>query len=116
MRDGAARRKLTNGLRHGYVPKEETPAVMAGADLALITLDERSLGVMSPSKLHANLAAGLPVLYVGPPGSNVDEAIERHDCGASVREGDVSAVVDAVRRLRADDGAHARAQIGRAHV
>ena len=40
--------------------------MMAGADAALITLDERSLGVMSPSKLHANLAAGLPVLYVGP--------------------------------------------------
>src|SRR3546814_11110641 len=94
MRDGAARRKLTNGLMHGYVPKEQTPAVMAGADLALITLDERSLGVMSPSKLHANLAAGLPVLYVGPPGSNVDEAIERHDCGPSVREGDVRAVGD----------------------
>ena len=32
---------------------------------------------MSPSKLHANLAAGLPVLYVGPEGSNVDEAIKR---------------------------------------
>ena len=48
---------------------------MAGADLALITLDDRGLGVMSPSKLHANLAAGLPVVYVGPEGSNVDEAI-----------------------------------------
>ena len=44
--------------------------------VALITLDERSIGVMSPSKLHANLAAGLPVVYVGPQGSNVDEAIE----------------------------------------
>ena len=44
---------------------------------------------MSPSKLHANLAAGLPVLYVGPAGSNVDEAITPHDAGRSLREGDV---------------------------
>ena len=93
-----------------YVPKEETPAVMAGADGALITLDERSLGVMSPSKLHANLAAGLPILYVGPSGSNVDEAITASGCGRSLREGDVDGLVDAVRGLRDDPKARARAR------
>ena len=91
---------LTNVVLHDYVPKEETAAVMAGADAALITLDQRALGIMSPSKLHANLAAGLPVLYVGPQGSNVDEAVERFDCGASLREGDVDGVVAFVRALR----------------
>ena len=78
---------------------------MAGADLALITLHDRSLGVMSPSKLHANLAAGLPVLYVGPEGSNVDDAITRYAAGRSLREGDVDGVVQAVRELRTDAGA-----------
>jgi hypothetical protein len=103
-------RGLTNVSMHSYVPKEVTPSVMAGADAALITLDERSLGVMSPSKLHANLAAGLPVLYVGPAGSNVDEAIERFGCGTSLREGDVEGLVAAVRSLppRADSMARSR--------
>ncbi|MGV3760213.1 MAG: glycosyltransferase family 4 protein, partial [Actinomycetota bacterium] len=93
------RRGLTNVRFHSYVPKDETPAVMAGASGALITLDDRSLGVMSPSKLHANLAAGLPVVYVGPPGSNVDEAIEATGCGWSLRHGDVDGLVEAVRAL-----------------
>ena len=101
---------LSNVVLHGYVPKEDTPAVLAGASLALITLDDRSLGVMSPSKLHANLAAGLPVVYVGPEGSNVDEAIERYDVGRSLRQGDVAGVVDAVRSLARDEGARARAR------
>jgi colanic acid biosynthesis glycosyl transferase WcaI len=101
---------LTNVVLRGYVPKDDTPAVMAGADLALITLDDRSLGVMSPSKLHANLAAGLPVVYVGPEGSNVDEAIRRHDVGRSVRHGDVKGFVEAIRELAADDGAGRRAR------
>jgi hypothetical protein len=101
---------LGNVVLHGYVPKGETPAVMAGADLALITLDDRSLGVMSPSKLHANLAAGLPILYVGPEGSNVDEAIRRYDVGQSLRHGDVKGVVAAVRALAADDAVHTRAR------
>ncbi len=103
-------RALTNVVLHGYVPKDDTPAVMAGADGALITLDERSLGVMSPSKLHANLAAGLPVLYVGPPGSNVDEAIDATGCGHSLREGDVDGLVGAVRSLRDDPTARSRSR------
>lgn len=110
LEDAVRDRGLTNVVLHGYVPKDDTPAVMAGAQLALITLDERSLGVMSPSKLHANLAAGLPVLYVGPVGSNVDEAITRHDVGRSLREGDVDGLVAAVRSLRGDTEARARAR------
>ena len=83
---------------------------LEGRTLALITLDDRSLGVMSPSKLHANLAAGLPILYVGPERSNVDEAIRRHDVGRSVRHGNVAAFVTAVRDLATDDAVSARAR------
>lgn len=105
-----ADRGLTNVALQGYVPKDVTPAVMAGADGALITLDDRSLGVMSPSKLHANLAAGLPILYVGPRGSNVDEAIVETACGHSLREGDVDGLVTAVRGLRGHAGARERSR------
>jgi hypothetical protein len=108
--EAARARGLTNVVLQGYVPKDDTPAVMAGAHVALITLDERSLGVMSPSKLHANLAAGLPVLYVGPAGSNVDEAIAAHGAGRSLREGDVDGVVRAVHELRGDTEARIRAR------
>ncbi|MGE3621805.1 MAG: glycosyltransferase family 4 protein [Acidimicrobiia bacterium] len=100
--DAARARGLTNVVLRGYVPKEETAAVMAEADAALITLDDRALGIMSPSKLHANLAAGLPILYVGPAGSNVDEAIARFGCGTSLRNGDAAGLVEAVRGLGAD--------------
>ena len=101
---------LSNVHLQGYVPKDETPEVMAGARLALITLDDRSLGVMSPSKLHANLAAGLPVVYVGPEGSNVDEAIAETGSGHSLREGDVDGIVSAIRSLRTDPTVRARAR------
>ena len=102
--------QLDNVVLRGYVPKDDTASVMAGADLALITLADRSLGVMSPSKLHANLAAGLPIVYVGPEGSNVDEAIRSHGVGASLRHGDVQGVVRAIRELAADDDLRARAR------
>lgn len=107
LADAIARRGLTNVVLHPYVAKAQTRSIMAGADGALITLDDRSLGVMSPSKLHANLAAGLPVLYVGPERSNVDEAITRFGCGTSLRHGDVAGLVAAVRALRDDPAGRA---------
>jgi len=89
-------------LQRDYVPKERTREVMAGAGAALILLGDDALGLMSPSKLHANLAAGLPILYVGPEGSNVDEAIGRFGCGVSIRSDDAEGLAAAVRRLRDD--------------
>ncbi|MBI2932597.1 MAG: glycosyltransferase family 4 protein [Planctomycetes bacterium] len=107
------RRMLDNVVVHGYVPKEETLSVMAAADCALITLRDSMLGVMSPSKLHSSLAMGLPILYVGPEESNVDEAIRRFGVGASLRHGQADRLVAFVRRLKGD--AQARQELrGRA--
>lgn len=109
LAESVAAAELGNVELEGYVPKTGTPELLSGADAALITLDDRSLGVISPSKLHSSLAAGLPIVYVGPVGSNVDEAIARFGCGWSLRQGDVAGLVAAVRDLASDDTA-ARAE------
>jgi glycosyltransferase involved in cell wall biosynthesis len=98
----ARNRGLSNFLFHDYVAKEQTPSVMAMADCALITLENYAAGVMSPSKLHSNLAMGLPILYIGPARTNVDEAIARFACGTSVRPGDVERTVKFLRDLMHD--------------
>ena len=91
-----------NVVMHPYVDKDVTPSVLAGADTSLICLEDRALGVMSPSKLHGSLGMGVPITYVGPPGSNISEAIDRHECGVSIRHGDVDGLVEAIRRWRDD--------------
>ena len=101
-----ANRDLKNVILHPYVPKETTPQVMAMADCALITMSDTALGLISPSKLHANLAMGLPILYVGPAGSNVDEAIQENAVGLSIRHGEVSQCVCFLRNLRGDPALH----------
>lgn len=93
-------------VQRAYVPREEVAGVMAGAGCALILLGDDAVGLMSPSKLHANLAAGLPIVYVGPEGSNVDEAIARFGCGVSLRTDDVDGLVAALTRLRDDPEWH----------
>lgn len=100
LADEAASRHLENVRFRGYVPKERTPSVLAGADCALISLDDRSIGIMSPCKVNGSLAMGVPVVYAGPVGTNVDQAIAEYACGFSLRQGDVTGLVDAIRRLR----------------
>lgn len=97
VKSDAERRGLTNVVVTDYVPRDELKSVLAGAGCTLISLRDDCLGVMSPSKLHANLAMGVPVLFIGPRGCNVDEAVERYECGVSLRVGDVAGVVHFVR-------------------
>lgn len=99
-------RRLDNITFQDYVPKEQTPGVMRAADCALITLENPMLGVMSPSKLHSNLAMGLPILYVGPEGGNVDEAIRRFGCGVSLRIGQAQQMSDFIRTLSRNPSLH----------
>jgi glycosyltransferase involved in cell wall biosynthesis len=100
---GAKRdRRLDNVLVHAYVPKDQTPSVMKAAHCALITLSDACRGVCSPSKMHATLAMGLPIVYVGPDATNVDVAIDRFRCGVSLRHGDVDGLVAFLRELAGD--------------
>ncbi|MEI6236037.1 MAG: glycosyltransferase family 4 protein [Planctomycetota bacterium] len=98
-------RGLDNVVMHSYVKKEYTPALMASADCALITLRDDALGVMSPSKMHSNLAMRLPIIYVGPETSNVDDAIKRFACGVSLRHGQSEELAAFVRTMIADKNA-----------
>ncbi|WP_436792968.1 glycosyltransferase family 4 protein [Actinospongicola halichondriae] len=100
---------VDNVVLHDYVDKDQTPGVLAGAHATLICLDDQALGVMSPSKLHGSLGMATPVVYVGPHGSNITEAIDRFACGVSVRTGDVDSLVAAVRAWKDDPDSLAQA-------
>ncbi len=73
---------------HPYVAKGCVPALIRAADFGLVALERGCVGLMSPSKIHGYLALGKPLIYLGPPGSNVAEAIEQFGCGARADEGD----------------------------
>ena len=94
-----AEQKLRNVEILGYVSRDRFRQLQQDADCGLITLRDEMLGVMSPSKLHANLATGQPILYIGPRGSNVDEAITQYQCGLSFRNGDIDGLVDGINTM-----------------
>lgn len=82
--------------------RSELRDVMTAGDIGLITLAPGLDGLMVPSKLYALLAAGLPIVYVGPESGRVAEACVREGLGESVRNGDARGLVDALLRLQRD--------------
>jgi hypothetical protein len=53
------------------VPLEQLPALLAAADVHLITLRPQFSGIVLPSKIYACLDSGRPILFVGPKSSDV---------------------------------------------
>jgi glycosyltransferase involved in cell wall biosynthesis len=96
-----------------YVPLTDLPAELAAVDVSLVSLDARLAGLVAPSKLYAALAAGLPIVYVGPDEGRAAEVV-RAGAGIRVANGDSAGLVAALERLRDSAERHRLAAAARA--
>lgn len=88
-------------------PGNEIPAFLASADIVLVPLKMYIPGAV-PSKLYEAMASGRPVITVatGEPA----DIVEQHNTGIAVAPGDITSLVEAVKRLAVD--ADLRAELG----
>jgi glycosyltransferase involved in cell wall biosynthesis len=77
-------------------PREAMPALLASADIAVVSLKRRIPGAV-PSKLYEAMASGLPVVLVA--GGEPAEILQSAQSGVAVAPGDVDGLVGALRRL-----------------
>jgi hypothetical protein len=79
----------------------QLPAVLAAADVHLVSLRPGFSGYVLPSKIYGCLSSGRPILYVGPASSDVHLlcSLERTKDYEHVDAGDVEGFSDALERL-----------------
>ncbi len=102
-------------VRTAPAPLDQLPGILCAADVHLITLDNRFVGYVMPSKVYACIASGRPILFVGSPDSDVHLLCVRHLPSERYRQvdvGDAGAVTGALRSLLGPAGAN-RAPAGR---
>ena len=85
-----------------YQPKPALEFSLSAADVHLVSLRAGMEGLCVPSKLYGVLAAGRPVLFVGPAESEVAHIIREAGCGASVAPGNTPAAVEALLSVYRD--------------
>ena len=79
-----------------FVPFEMLPQTFGLADLSVVTLLPGFDGLVVPSKFFGNMARGVPTLYIGPEGSDVDIVLNRSGGGFSIRNGDLETAVHCI--------------------
>jgi glycosyltransferase involved in cell wall biosynthesis len=100
--DMLRRKDLKNVIMLPYQPLEKLPYSLTCGDISVVTLERGIEGLSVPSKLYSSLAAGLAILAVMGPGSEVGDVTEGYRCGYRVAQGDVEGLVGAIRALHAD--------------
>ncbi|HJP59721.1 MAG TPA: glycosyltransferase family 4 protein, partial [Gemmatimonadaceae bacterium] len=105
--DMIGRHKLENASSLPYLPLEKLDVSLPAGDVHVISMGEKMTGVIHPSKVYSAMAAGRPILYLGPSASHVTEILDKFDIGWRVDHGDVDGMVAMIRRI----AAHAPAEL-----
>jgi len=88
-----------------FQPRERLGWTLTGCDLGFVTLREGLSGLATPSKLYGVLAAGKPVVVIGPEDCEAARLVRDEKCGVVVRPGDAIGLAQTLRRLRDDPDA-----------
>jgi len=85
-----------------YCRRSDLSLSLAQGHVGLVTQLPETCGSIVPSKTYGIMAAGRPILYIGPQEATPACIIDRHACGWRVDCGDVSGLVGLLERLIAD--------------
>lgn len=106
---GARRKELEAiCLKHGvsnvefraYSDRESFSDALAAGDIGLVTQRACCIGTVVPSKVYGLLAAGRPILYIGPREATPSRIIERFGCGWQIDCGDSRRLVELLDSLQ----------------
>ncbi len=85
-----------------YAPRASLGESLAVGDVGLVTQRDATCGSVVPSKVYGLLAAGRPILFVGPAEATPARLVRRFGCGWHVPVGDAAGLAALLRRLAAD--------------
>ncbi len=93
---------LNNFLFLPYQDKHVLPYSLTACDLSLVTVDERTENLVTPSKLYSALASEKPIAAICCQDSYLRELISEADCGNSFENGDSNGLAQFIRLLSRD--------------
>lgn len=94
--------EIRNISLRGYVRLRDLGASLAECHIGLVTQKPKTLGAIVPSKIYGLMAAGRPVLYIGPASATPAILIQKFDCGWHFDCGDGAGVAALLLRLIED--------------
>jgi len=94
--------RISNAEFRPYASRSALGQSLAEGHIGLVTQLPKTAGAVVPSKTYGIMAAGRPVLYVGPENATPSLVLQRHECGWRIEPGDVPGMVRLLIRLEQD--------------
>jgi putative colanic acid biosynthesis glycosyltransferase WcaI len=85
-----------------YCDRDQLTQLLGTANVGLVTQNPSCLGSLVPSKVYSLLAAGLPVLFIGPRSATPGQILERFQCGWQIDCGNVDGMTSLLHVLAAN--------------
>ena len=85
-----------------YVQRDSLSESLSAGDIGLVTQREACCGSVVPSKVYGLLAAGRPILFIGPKDATPARIVERFGCGWHIDCNDSSALTALLKYLAAN--------------
>jgi len=99
VQERARDRAMRNVLCLPYQPIEKLSASLSAADLHVVVMGDKYVGIVHPCKIYNVLAANREFLYIGPAESHVQDIISQAGSGAyAAAHGDVDTVTANILR------------------
>jgi glycosyltransferase involved in cell wall biosynthesis len=99
MQEFCQRNRLRQVAFHPYCSRDNLSNSLAEGHLGLVSQKPETVGSIVPSKVYGIMAAGRPILYIGPRRATPAQIIERFNCGWQIEVGDHQGVVRLLKRL-----------------
>ncbi len=93
---------LTNIRLLDPVPRDWLHASLSLADVHLISMRPEMNGIVVPGKLYGAMAAGRPIIFIGPEHCEPADTIRHAGCGFTLPSGDAGALVQSLELLASD--------------
>lgn len=97
-----ARRNIQNIRLVPFQPAHNLRELMESGDVHLISMTDKSQGLLVPSKLYSALAVARPTIFLGPEQSEVAKVIRDFKAGIVLPQGDPQKLADLIKHYRYD--------------
>ena len=82
-----------------YVDRDKLSEGLAAGDIGLVTQVDVCSGSVVPSKVYGIMAAGRPLLFIGPRDATPSLTIDQHGCGWHVNCGEIGRLTELLKHL-----------------
>jgi len=96
VREFAVRHALENVKCLPYQPLSQLSSSLSAADLHVVVMGEKFVGIVHPCKVYNIMSVSAPALYIGPTPSHITDIALSHGKFFLTRHGDVDAVKAAI--------------------